>query len=151
MKATLTSPLVCSLAAAALLLGSAGLKADIPSETMSRPAQSALQVNALDLNDLVIRGRVLVVDVRPREAYERAHVPGALSVPLDEITARVDELRSSDKAIVTYCAGPRGENGLKAAIALRELGVKRVRALTGGFQSWVTQGNVVEVQPTMAE
>lgn len=153
MKGALTSPGVCSFAAVVvLLLGSTGLKANAPTESGSSPVKPAeLRINPWELNDLVLRGKVLVVDVRPRAAFERAHLPGAVSVPLDEIGQRAAELRSSGKTIVTYCAGPRGDNGLKAAVTLRELGLKRVRALAGGFESWVAQGHVVETSPTLTE
>ncbi len=151
MTPTPTTRLACLCATAALLLGPSILQAD-RSGTGSTPVQSsALKVSAGELNDLVSRGKVILVDVRSREAYDRAHLPGALSVPLDELPSRVDELRASQQDIVTYCSGPRGDNGLEAAISLRESGVTRVRALDGGFQRWVALGHVVEVQPSMAE
>jgi rhodanese-related sulfurtransferase len=150
MKPTPTTRLACLCATAALLLGPSILQAD-RSGTGPTPVQSsALKVSAGELDDLVSSGKVLLVDVRPRENFDRAHLPGAVSVPLDELPSRVNELRASQQAIVTYCSGPRGENGLKAAISLREFGVKRVRALDGGFQSWVALGHVVEVEPSMA-
>lgn len=46
---------------------------------------------------------VIVVDVRPREAYEQGHIPGAIWVPLDAVGRRAAEWRSVKKAIVTYC------------------------------------------------
>ena len=43
-----------------------------------------------------------VVEVLPRESYERFHVAGALSIPLTELDARHGELDSS-RPVVVYC------------------------------------------------
>jgi len=48
--------------------------------------------------------RVLVVDVRGQEAYEAGHIPGSISVPLDDVEKRVAELKKTGKPIVLYCA-----------------------------------------------
>ena len=37
--------------------------------------------------------------------YDAGHLPGALSMPLEELPARVEEL-PADALIVTYCRGP---------------------------------------------
>ena len=92
-----------------------------------------------------------MIDVRDAAAYERAHLPGAVSMPLDKIAEHVAELRSAGKPIVTYCGGPVGEKGARAAQTLLSLGVTDVRALAGGFQRWVEAGYVVETPPTFGE
>ena len=50
-------------------------------------------------------GDVVVLDARPRPEYDAGHIPGALSIPIDELPDRLDEL-PSDKLIVAYCRGP---------------------------------------------
>ena len=47
-------------------------------------------------------GEAVFVDVRDREAYEAAHVPNAISIPLGELTTRYQEL-PRDTEIITYC------------------------------------------------
>jgi rhodanese-related sulfurtransferase len=44
----------------------------------------------------------LLLDVRARDAFARAHVPGALSVPTEEI-ASLMPLLPRDRALVTFC------------------------------------------------
>jgi rhodanese-related sulfurtransferase len=51
------------------------------------------------------RDEALLLDVRPSVEYEAAHIPGAISIPYDEIEERLAELPTS-KLIVTYCRGP---------------------------------------------
>lgn len=47
---------------------------------------------------------VVVVDVRDGDQFKAGHIPGALSIPLDQVAARADELKAYKKPIVTYCA-----------------------------------------------
>ena len=46
--------------------------------------------------------KILVVDTRPLTFFEREHIVGAISVPLDEVESRLDEL-PRDQEIVLYC------------------------------------------------
>ena len=49
-------------------------------------------------------GQVVVLDVRPGDEYTAGHLPGALSIPLDELAARVSEI-PADVEVVAYCRG----------------------------------------------
>ncbi len=51
-------------------------------------------------------GRLAIVDVLPRESYESGHLPGAVSLPLAELTERAREvLPDLDQEIAVYCGG----------------------------------------------
>jgi 3-mercaptopyruvate sulfurtransferase SseA len=43
---------------------------------------------------------VTFVDVRPREQYDLLHIKGAISVPLDELPRRLDEVSRQDVVVV---------------------------------------------------
>ena len=43
----------------------------------------------------------LVIDVREKEAYQAAHIPGATSIPIDELPEALPRL-SKDRPLVTY-------------------------------------------------
>lgn len=45
-----------------------------------------------ELQARVAAGSVLVLDVRPAMEYAAGHLPGAVSIPLDELAERLDEL-----------------------------------------------------------
>jgi rhodanese-related sulfurtransferase len=47
---------------------------------------------------------VVVVDVRAAADYEAGHIPGARSIPLDQVEKRVAALKALKKPIVLYCA-----------------------------------------------
>jgi 3-mercaptopyruvate sulfurtransferase SseA len=44
----------------------------------------------------------LFLDVRRADSYTASHIPGALSIPLDELETRITEL-DPDQWIITYC------------------------------------------------
>lgn len=48
-------------------------------------------------------GQAVVVDVRTKNTYDQAHLPGSISLPEDEIESRLDEL-PDDKELILYCA-----------------------------------------------
>jgi rhodanese-related sulfurtransferase len=74
-----------------------------------------------------------LVDARSRESYERAHLPGAVSVH--------DELPAGP--LVTYCWSPACNGATKAAARLHADG-REVREMIGGFEYWVREGLPIE-------
>jgi rhodanese-related sulfurtransferase len=48
--------------------------------------------------------KVVVVDVRGEGGFQTGHIPGARSIPLDDVEKRIPELKKLKKPIVTYCA-----------------------------------------------
>src|SRR5205807_639643 len=65
---------------------------------------TSVPVSADELQSMMARGEVLVVDVRPRLEYDSGHLQGAISVPIQDLIARLGEL-PRDRKIVTYCRG----------------------------------------------
>lgn len=61
-------------------------------------------VSRAELLDRVRSGRATVIDVRPAEEFAAGHIPGAVSVPLDELADRLAELPAGQE-IVAYCRG----------------------------------------------
>jgi DNA-binding transcriptional ArsR family regulator len=62
----------------------------------------------VDRNALLQRlreGAVTVLDVRPEDEYRAGHIPGAMSVPLDQLEKLLSEL-PREQEIVAYCRGP---------------------------------------------
>ncbi|KAA1248286.1 metalloregulator ArsR/SmtB family transcription factor [Mycobacterium simiae] len=103
------------------------------------------QNEAVARDELLTRvadGEVTVIDVRPREEYEAGHIPGAISIPLDELPARLAEL-PADTDIVAYC---RGAYCVMApdAVRLADTHGRAVRRLTDGMLEWRLAGLPVE-------
>lgn len=96
----------------------------------------------LSLLDKAEKGDVLVLDVRPEEEYQNAHLPHARSIPLSELKRRLDEL-PRDKEIVAYCRGPFCLMSSEAVALLKKRGFK-ARKIDDGVAEWLAAGLPVE-------
>lgn len=94
----------------------------------------AQEISRDQLRERAEAGHVLVLDVRPVEEYLAGHIPGAVSLPVDELAARIDEL-PAEADIVVYC---RGEYCVLAYDAVRLLAAQGRRAirLNDGMLEW---------------
>lgn len=79
-----------------------------------------------------------VLDVRPEEEYFESHLPGAVSIPLEEVGSRLQEL-PKDKEIVVYCRGELCVLADKALSILRSNGFQAKR-LNEGLIDWKLAG-----------
>src|SRR5215813_2204767 len=87
-------------------------------------------------------GEVTVLDVRPPEEYRAGHIPGALSIPLSELKARLREL-PKDREVVAYCRGPYCVMAIQAVEVLRRKGY-RAHRMEEGVIEWRARGWAVE-------
>ncbi len=83
-----------------------------------------------EIDEFVDRGFQLV-DVRTASEFAAGNIPGAMSMPVDEIRSRVAELTNKD-VLVNCQVGQRGHT---AAMLLKELGFNAVK-LDGGYLTW---------------
>jgi rhodanese-related sulfurtransferase/DNA-binding transcriptional ArsR family regulator len=86
------------------------------------------------LQRLARRRSVTVLDVRPAEEYEAGHIPGAVSIPLDELADRLAEL-PDDGQVVAYCRGAYCVLAHDAVALLRRSG-RRAQRLSDGMLEW---------------
>lgn len=87
------------------------------------------------------REKPLLLDVREPWEFERCHIEGAVSVPMNGIPARLDEL-PRDRDIVVICH--HGVRSFHVARFLDHNGFTRIINLTGGVDAWAK-----EADPTM--
>ena len=83
-------------------------------------------------------GQVLVLDVRPEAEYDAGHIPGAVSVPHDQLAARLAEFPESAE-IIAYCRGRYCVFAPDAVRLLRARGFS-ARPLEGGLPDWRLAG-----------
>lgn len=79
-------------------------------------------------------GDVTVIDVRPGEEYAAGHIPGALSLPVDELADRLAELPAG-ATVVAYCRGSYCVMAHEAVHALTAKGLPAAR-LSDGMLEW---------------
>ncbi|SRR6266540_1102107 len=101
----------------------------------------APNVEQVDRHTLLARlraGDAVLIDVRPQEEYVAGHLPGALSIPLDELSARLKELEKG-REVVAYCRGPYCMLSADAVRMLSRRGF-RARRLEDGVLEWRAAG-----------
>lgn len=63
----------------------------------------ATPIDRAELLRLIESEDAHVVDVLPRREYDESHIPGAVSIPLKNLTAETVADLPHDKPIVVYC------------------------------------------------
>ncbi len=106
---------------------------------MSFPRQpQAPEVGFEELAEALGSG-ALLVDVRMPDEYEEAHVPGAVLIPLPQLSERAQEV-PKDQRVYVICAS--GGRSLAAAEALNNAGWDAV-SVAGGTKGWASEGRPV--------
>ncbi len=85
------------------------------------------------LNQLNTQRPPIVLDIRSAGERESGFIPGSLNIPLNELSARIEELGRAQH-IVVHCQG-----GYRSAIGcsvLQQHGFTELQDLVGGFNAW---------------
>ncbi|MBM7648259.1 hydroxyacylglutathione hydrolase [Bacillus ectoiniformans] len=93
-----------------------------------------------NVKEQVENGEVTVLDVRNLTEWEEGHIPGAVHVMLGTLPNRLNEV-PQDRPILIQCA-----SGMRSAIGasiLQASGIKNVTNLSGGFQRWSKEVQLV--------
>lgn len=75
----------------------------------------------------------ILLDIREDWEWEKAHLEGAIHIPLDELSGRFTELDPRSEIIV-YCH--HGDRSVDGCLVLWEQGFRKIRSLTGGIEAW---------------
>ncbi len=131
---------------AALILPTAGCSRQISDKNIEL-------VDATDASELIegrqrlfgLAGTASATFVDPRSArrYREGHIPGAISLPFQNLSTESARLEAYDVLII-YGNGYDDELAFGMSKRLMELGFKDVRTLHGGLQAWTAAGNDVE-------
>ena len=103
--------------------------------------RSAGALKPRELAELIKQGAVTAVDVRDASAYGRAHLPGAKSLPFEEIETRLAELYMLPGQPALYDRS--GEKVKDLAAQMTEQGTP-VAYLEGGILAWESEGLPIE-------
>ena len=86
---------------------------------------------------------VILLDVREREEWLTAHIPGAIHLSRGYLELKIEQM-VPDKTTEIICQCGGGTRSLLAAKALKELGYENVSSMAGGFRQWCEEGCPVE-------
>jgi len=104
-------------------------------------AEDTEQIGRQELLRRARAGEVLVLDVRPAPEYAAGHIPGAVSIPVEELPGRLAEL-PDDVEVVAYCRGAYCVFAHDAVRLLTAHGRRAVR-LSDGMLEWRLAGQPV--------
>lgn len=76
----------------------------------------------------------LLLDVREPWEFQTASLPGALLMPMGEVTSRAHAELDPDAHIVVMCH--HGQRSLSVAMWLRREGFEQAQSLAGGIDAW---------------
>ena len=73
-----------------------------PASAPADPLAEAPRISAADARKALDAGQAVLVDVRGLDAWQEERAKGAVSIPVNELYARMGEL-PKDKQIIAYC------------------------------------------------
>ncbi|MFH5832926.1 ArsR/SmtB family transcription factor [Halalkalibaculum sp. DA384] len=104
--------------------------------------QSLETLSSEELAEKMRGGDITVIDVRPKHEFEEGHIAGAVNIPVEELSEKLDEL-PDDQEIVAYCRGPFCVFADDAVELLREKGFNAKR-LDEGYPEWMLEELPIE-------
>ncbi len=111
------------------------------------------ELTATDLYERMARGEKLVIlDTRTPEEYQRFCIPGGRSVPGGELALRITDLTKNldqDTTIVVNCAGRT--RSIIGTRVLQRMGLQNVYGLKNGTSGWVLAGLQLETGANRVE
>jgi molybdopterin/thiamine biosynthesis adenylyltransferase/rhodanese-related sulfurtransferase len=111
--------------------------------------ENTLEIDAPAARELLERDdNAVLVDVRGADEWAGGHIPGAVLVPLSELTERIGEVAPDPgQQVVLYCAV--GARSLRGARALSDLGYERAVSVAGGIVDWLARGYESSLERTL--
>ncbi len=96
---------------------------------------SCAKRNSVPTNDphALVAGGAKLVDVRTPGEFASEHLPGAINIPVQQLSARLSSLGDKDEPIVVYCRS--GARSARAAKILIQAGYSTVHDL-GSLNNW---------------
>lgn len=108
-----------------------------------RESRKSLEtLSSEELSEKLQQHNITVIDVRPKQEFDKGHIVGALNVPVDELSDKLDEL-PKDQEIVAYCRGPFCVFADDAVKLLKDKGFNAKR-LDEGYPEWMLDELPVE-------
>src|SRR5437762_6979552 len=99
-----------------------------------------IEIRRKDVKTLVAQGRAQLVEVLPASEFKREHLPEAVNVPLETMTAATTKPLRKDMAVIVYCFDDQCDLSARAAWRLETMGFQEVYRYTPGKADWLAAG-----------
>ena len=122
---------------------------NVPSKDFGEKVEVVNHVPEIDAEDLhrrMERGdKMVILDTRTPEEYQRFCIPGGRSVPGGELAYRITDIKKEvdpDTTVIINCAGRT--RSIIGARVLQRMGLSNVYGLRNGTSGWVLAGYELE-------
>lgn len=96
-------------------------------------------LTAEEASKLIKSQNPVIVDVRTPKEFYAGHIPGALLLPLQQLSSRISEIDAyREKPVILYCRS--GNRSVVAAEVLIEKGFKKIWHIRKGILEWQKKG-----------
>jgi len=96
---------------------------------------SASGISPTEAVQCMNREKGLVIDVSTKEEFSASHIKTSLSVPLEELEARLQSV-AKNKSVPLIMVCESGTRSKRAQALAQKLGYEKVHSLQGGLQAW---------------
>jgi rhodanese-related sulfurtransferase len=99
-----------------------------------------IEIRRKDVKTLVAQGRAQLIEVLSASEYKKEHLPHALNIPLQDVTAATMKPLRKDQAVIVYGADYQCDLSARAAWRLESMGFQEVYRYTPGKADWLAAG-----------
>src|SRR5437773_8524508 len=99
-----------------------------------------IEIRRKEVKTLVAQGRAQLVEVTPASLYKKEHLPQAVNIPLEKMTAERTRSLRKDQAVIVYCTDFACDLSARAAWRLESMGFQEVYRYTAGKADWLAAG-----------
>lgn len=125
-------------------------------ELVSEAKQQILEISVQQLAEVLNDHHTILIDVREPDEYQQGYIDRSVNFPRGMLEMKIHQHPSvaahcdpktaldglSDKPIYLMCRS--GARSALAALTLKQMGLKNVFSVAGGFQGWIDAGFKVE-------
>jgi rhodanese-related sulfurtransferase len=97
----------------------------------------------ISITDFADVNSTYVVDVREIDEYTDGHIPGAINVPLSELTEKFSSITKHETIYVVCQLGGRSARACEFLSNLPEFDGSHFINVVGGTAAWIIEGNEV--------
>ena len=101
------------------------------------PGEPFYRVETAEAGQMLAKDPVVLVDVRGKDDYRQGHIPGAVSIELEQVYSRIKEVAGAPALLFVCYRGVTSALACEVAVAA---GHRMVYNLEGGMDAWVSQG-----------
>jgi rhodanese-related sulfurtransferase len=102
-------------------------------------------LTAKELKEALSNDQFIIVDVRERSLYNEKHLPGAMSIPIDEFDTSATKALGKDEPIVVYGDSFHSSDAQQAVQKLAWMGYNAIFMLEGGREAWENEQYTFEM------